>query len=143
MVPAETLRAVREKAELLGGRSLGENGDRVTALALEKALAWCQREDVPEDMEQAAAGVVLALFCSIPRAEEDGGEDAPGPLGSLAPAGAVKSIQRGDTCVTFASGGESGASGGAASALSGGTVSAALAELAPWRRPGRLKGGTA
>lgn len=144
-IPERTVRAVRDKAELLnGGASLGEIGDAVTALALERALAWCQREDVPRDMEQAAARVALALFRSLPEAEEtEEGEDAAqDPLEGLVPAGAVKTIQRGDTSITFASSGGvtlPGASGGSAGTWE--TVEEALAGLAPWRRLGRLREG--
>lgn len=64
---AETLRAVRVKAELLnGGASLGEAGDAVAEMAVERALAYCQRTNVPRDMEQAVGALALALWASIP-----------------------------------------------------------------------------
>ena len=107
MTGADKAAAIREKAERLAGRSLGENGDALTEMAMERACAWCGREDIPEAMEQAVAALVLALA--------DGGEG-----------GAVKSVTRGDTAVTYA--------------VSDGQ-SAALAGLAPWRRLGRLKEG--
>lgn len=172
MVPAETVRAVRAKAELLnGGASLGEAGDALTELAVQKALAHCRRRDVPEDMEQAVAALALALFWTVPRsAASGGGGDTPEAAGAEAPeaapedssaasggslgdlagnwealiaAGAVKSIQRGDTSISFnASAGEALSS--ALAAASGAdaarpTVEAALAELAPWKRLGRLE----
>lgn len=180
-VPEETLRAVRAAAELLnGGASLGEAGDAVAELAVQRALAYCQRPDVPGDMVPAAAALVLALYGSIPWAEEagdtgdtgdtgetgdggetgdagetgDGGEAGNAPAGggntsgsaagpdweALLAAGAVKTIQRGDTSITFSSGGSAAASavlGRKSAALP--TVEAALEGLAPWRRLGRLK----
>ena len=107
--------SVREKAELLGNVSLGENGDALAEIAIQRALAWCQREDMPEAMEQAAAEALLALFRALPRADED-------------------------TSVTFST--PASSAGGSASTLSGGKgglPSAALEALAPWRRLGRLK----
>lgn len=38
--------AIREKAERLAGRSLGENGDALTEMAMERACAWCGQEDI-------------------------------------------------------------------------------------------------
>lgn len=183
MVPAETVRAVRAKAELLnGGASLGEAGDALAEIAVQRALAYCRRRDVPEDMEQAVAALALALFRTVPQSAASGGEEAPdapeaapdasgggdtpgdapeaapedssavsgGSPGSLAgnwealiAAGAVKTIQRGDTSISFnASAGEALSS--ALAAASGAdaarpTVEAALAELAPWKRLGRLE----
>lgn len=173
MVPAETVRAVRAKAELLnGGASLGEAGDALAEIAVQRALAYCRRRDVPEDMEQAVAALALALFRTVPQSAASGGEEAPedsenasgaseaapedssaasgGSLGGLAgnwealiAAGAVKTIQRGDTSISFnASAGEALSS--ALAAASGAdaarpTVEAALAELAPWKRLGRLE----
>lgn len=162
MVPAETVRAVRAKAELLnGGASLGEAGDALAEIAVQRALAYCRRRDVPEDMEQAVAALALALFRTVPQSAASGGEDPPedseaapdasgGSLGSpagnweaLIAAGAVKSIQRGDTSISFnTSAGEALSS--ALAAASGAdaarpTVEAALAELAPWKRLGRLE----
>ena len=107
MVTADKLAAIRGKAELLAGRSLGDSGNDLTEMAVQRACAYCNRPDVPEAMEQAVAALVLALA--------DGGEG-----------GAVKSVTRGDTSVTYA--------------VSDGQ-SAALAGLAPWRRLGRLKEG--
>ena len=53
MSGADKAAAIREKAERLAGRSLGENGDALTEMAMERACAWCGREDIPEAMEQA------------------------------------------------------------------------------------------
>ena len=103
MVSADKVFAIRAKAEALAGRSLGDNGNALTEMAAQRACAWCCREDIPEEMEQAVAALALAM---------EGGEG-----------GAVKSVTRGDTSVTYAVG-ESGAP--------------ALAGLAPWRRLGRI-----
>ena len=59
MSGADKAAAIREKAERLAGRSLGENGDALTEMAMERACAWCGREDIPEAMEQAVAEVKL------------------------------------------------------------------------------------
>ena len=79
MSGADKAAAVREKAERLAGRSLGENGDALTEMAMERACAWCGREDIPEAMEQAVAALILDME----------GREA-----------AVKSVTRGDTAVT-------------------------------------------
>lgn len=163
------VRAVRAKAEFLnGGASLGEGGDLLAEIAIQKALAWCQRRDVPEDMEQAVAALALALYRTVPQSGgvsasapeggdetpegADGGETPAGSSGTagsseavgeweaLIASGAVKSVQRGDTAITF----NTSAADGLSSALSGSaaarlTVEAALAGLAPWRRLGRLR----
>ena len=105
MVGADKVAAIRTKAEVLAGHSLGDNGDTLTEMAAQAAMAWCSREDIPEDMEQAVAALTLTM--------EDG------------ESGAVKSVTRGDTSVTYA--------------VSGG-LSPALAGLAPWRRLGQLRG---
>jgi len=75
----DKVKAIRDKAEALGGQSLGEHGDLLVELAAQRACAFCQREDIPEEMEQAVAALVLAL---------SGDETA-------------KMIQRGDTSVTY------------------------------------------
>ena len=59
MTGTDKAAAIREKAERLAGRSLGENGDALTEMAMERACAWCGREDIPEAMEQAVAEVKL------------------------------------------------------------------------------------
>ena len=81
---------------------LGDNGDALTEMAASAAMAWCNREDIPEDMEGAVALMVAALA----------GES-----------GAVKTIKRGDTSVTYDNGSDA----------------KYLAFLNPWRRLGRLK----
>ena len=88
MTGADKVAAIRAKAEVLAGRSLGDNGDALTEMAAQRACAWCNREDIPEDMEQAVAALAIAM---------EGGEG-----------GAVKNVTRGDTSVTYAVG-ESGA----------------------------------
>mgnify|MGYP001772480047 CR=1 FL=1 len=103
MIGADKVAAIRAKAEALAGRSLGDHGTALTEMTAGAAMAWCNREDIPEDMEQAVAALALSM---------EGGEG-----------GAVKSVTRGDTSVTYAVG-DSG--------------SPALAGLAPWRRLGRL-----
>ena len=104
MMTEEKLAAILKKAEVLVGYPLEEYGECLTGFAAALACAWCNREDIPEDMEQAVAALTLTM--------EDGGN------------GAVKSVTRGDTAVTYA--------------VSGG-LSPALAGLAPWRRLGRVK----
>ncbi len=105
MLAADKVSAIRAKAEVLAGHSLGDRGDVLAEMAAQQAMAWCCREDIPEDMEQAVAALALNL------------RDGEG--------GALKSLTRGDTSITYAVG-DSG--------------SPALAGLAPWRRLGRLKG---
>lgn len=79
MRPEQTA-AIREKAEALSGISLGDNGDLLVGIAMERAMAHCNRRDIPPEMEQAVAA--LAVFLA------DGGE-------------AVKSLTRGDTAITY------------------------------------------
>lgn len=152
---AETLRAVREKAELLnGGASLGEAGDALAEMAVGRALAFCQRTDVPEDMEQAVGALLLALWRGLPRSAGDGDETAgdgdesagesagDGPAmdwAALLASGAVKTVQRGDTSITFQSGGAAAASAALSGTETGTGLAAALEDLKPWRRLGRLK----
>lgn len=172
MIPERTLRAeaavqaVRAKAEFLnGGASLGNGGDLLAEIAIQKALAWCQRRDVPEDMEQAVAVLLLALYRTVPQSTDTPGDasgdtdetpeegtpsEGPGSAGgsgsagdweALIASGAVKSVQRGDTAITFntsATEALSSALSGSAAAQSA-TVEEALAALAPWRRLGRLR----
>ena len=104
MVGADKVSVIRAKAEALAGHSLGDNGDTLTEMAAQAACAWCNREDIPEDMET----VVAALTVSLAEGRE-----------------AVKSLTRGDTSVTYDTGG-------------GMAGLASLAALAPWRRLGRL-----
>lgn len=71
--------SIRKKAEVLAGEDLGENGDALVEMAAQRACAYCQRGDIPQEMEQAVAALVLSL------GEGDG----------------VKSVTRGDTAVTY------------------------------------------
>ncbi len=147
-VGPETIRAVREKAERLCGADLGERGDALTEIAVQRALAYCQRDDVPEEMEAAVSVLLLALTDQFPAPKENASlEDCGGesflPGGGAADLGAesaVKSIQRGDTTIVFDT---SAPAGGSASSGAGNTSfpgeAAALAGLVPWRRLGRLK----
>ena len=80
MTGADKVAALRAKAEVLAGRSLGDNGDALTEMAAQRACAWCNREDIPEDMEV----VIAALTVSLAEGRE-----------------AVKSLTRGDTSVTY------------------------------------------
>lgn len=132
MVPEKTVRAVLDRAaELNGGAPLGENAAPLAVTAIRRALAFCQRTDVPEEMEQAVAALLLALLQGLPQGT-DAGENSAAGWEALLDAGAVKSIQRGDTAITFHSGGASSILSGSGTALEG---------LKPWRRLGRLKGG--
>ena len=81
MIGADKVFTIRAKAEALAGRSLGDHGTTLTEMAAQRACAWCCREDIPEEMEQAVAALVLAM---------EGGEG-----------GTVKSVTRGDTSVTY------------------------------------------
>ena len=80
MIGADKVAAIRAKAEVLAGRSLGDNGDALTEMAAQAACAWCNREDIPEEMET----VVAALTVSLSEGRE-----------------AVKAVTRGDTSVTY------------------------------------------
>lgn len=71
--------AIRKKAEILAGGDLGGDGEALVDMAAQRACAYCQRPDIPQDMEQAVAALALAL--------RDGD--------------AVKSITRGDTAITY------------------------------------------
>lgn len=104
MVSADKVSAIRLKAEALAGQTLGEDGHLLVEMAAQRACAFCCREDIPEEMEQAVAALVLTL-----------GETS----------GAVKSITRGDTAISYDA--------------SGGDGSGPMAALAPFRRLGRLK----
>lgn len=103
MMDADKVAAIRTKAEALAGHSLGEHGDLLTEMAAQRACAFCQRQDIPEEMEQAVAALVLTL-----------GEDGE----------AVKAIQRGDTAITYDTGGAA--------------ETAPMRLLAPFRRLGRV-----
>lgn len=80
MVDADKVSAIRAKAEVLAGQSLGEQGDLLAGMAADRACAYCHRPDIPEEMEQAVASLALAMR---------GGE------------GDVKSVTRGDTAVAY------------------------------------------
>ena len=84
MIGADKVAAIRAKAEALAGRSLGDHGTALTEMAAQRACAWCCREDIPEDMEQAVAALALTM---------EGGEG-----------GTVKSVTRGDTSISYAVG---------------------------------------
>ena len=153
ILPEESVRAVLEMAEALAGVSLGERGELLAGMAVRRALIYCQREDVPEDMEQATAVLLLALAGRFPQSGgdvsdgENAGEDAASSGAVFQGAsmeGAVKSIRRGDTTITFdtsagASSEYPGYSGSGTSGESFPGEAAALAALAPWRRRGGLK----
>lgn len=79
MMEQQQLEAIRRKAECLAGAELGEEGDLLVEMAAQRACAYCQREDIPKEMEQAVAELVLQI-----------GADA-----------AVKTVVRGDTSITF------------------------------------------
>ena len=88
MVAADKVASIRAKAEVLAGHSLGDNGDALTEMTAQAACAWCNREDIPEDMEV----VVAALTVSLSEGRE-----------------AVKAVTRGDTSITYdTSGGMTG-----------------------------------
>ena len=53
--------AIRKKAEILAGEDLGGDGDALVDMAAQRACAYCQRDHIPEEMEQAVAALVLAL----------------------------------------------------------------------------------
>ena len=80
MVDADKVSAIRVKAEALAGQSFGANGSLLAEMAAQRACAWCHRPDIPVEMEQAVAALVLAM--------------RPGE-------GDVKSVTRGDTAVAY------------------------------------------
>ena len=80
MVGADKIAAIRAKAEALAGHSLGDNGDALTEMAAQAAMAWCNREDIPEDMEVVVAALTVSLA---------GGREA------------IKAVTRGDTSVSY------------------------------------------
>lgn len=80
MVGADKVSAIRVKAEALAGQSLGEQGILLAEMAAQRACAYCHRPDIPVEMEQAVAALLLAMR---------GGE------------GDVKSVTRGDTAVAY------------------------------------------
>ena len=90
MIAADKIRSIRDRAEVFAGQTLGEHGDALVEMAAQRACAYCQREDIPAEMEQAVAALVLTMM-------EEGGT--------------VKSLTRGDTSITYdtAAGGTQGA----------------------------------
>ena len=74
------LDAILTKAETLFGGELGEKGAALVEMACARALAYCNRPDIPEEMEQAVAALAVGL------ASRESG---------------VKSVTRGDTSVTY------------------------------------------
>ena len=74
------LDAILAKVEALSGGSLGERGAALVEMACARALAHCNRSDIPEKMEQAVAALAVGLD-----SREAG----------------VKSVTRGDTSVTY------------------------------------------
>jgi len=75
--------AILTKAEALAGEPLGEAGGARAGGGGAAAAADCNRSDIPEEMEQAVAAVLVGLVSR----ESD-----------------VKSITRGDTSVTYLDG---------------------------------------
>ena len=82
MLSADKVNAIRTKAELLAGQSLGEHGDLLVEMAAQRACVYCRRDDIPEEMEQAVAALAVVI---------SGAEDGE----------SVKSVQRGDTSITY------------------------------------------
>lgn len=80
MVDADKVASIRAKAEVLAGRAMGDRGDALTEMAAQAAMAWCGREDIPEEMEVVVAALTVSLF--------EGRE-------------AVKAVTRGDTSITY------------------------------------------
>lgn len=108
-VTPQQRQSIVKKAEALFGGPLGPEGETLAEMACQAAMSQCCREDIPEAMEQAVAALMLSMT--------SGGAES----------GAVKSIQRGDTAVTYAVDG-------------GGRAAAACADvLGPWRRLGTVK----
>ncbi len=82
----EQLASIRAKAEALLGSSLGDSGDLLVSMAADRAMAWCRRKDIPVEMEQAVAVLVV----------------------DSASGGAVKALTRGDTSISFETDGSGG-----------------------------------
>ena len=80
MTAADKVSAILTKAEALAGHSLGDRGSALAEMAAQAACAWCDREDIPEDMEV----VVAALTVSLAEGRE-----------------VVKALTRGDTSITY------------------------------------------
>ena len=71
--------AIRKKAAVLAGEDLGEAADALVDMAAQRACAHCQRQDIPQEMEQAVAALAVSM------------RDGDG----------VKSITWGDTAITY------------------------------------------
>lgn len=79
-VSTEQLARILALAETLAGESFGERGSVLAQIACDRAMAFCCRDDIPQEMEQAVA----SLLCAVEGAQSG-----------------VKSVTRGDTAVTF------------------------------------------
>ena len=79
-VSQEQLARILALAEVLAGESFGEQGLTLAEIAAERAMAYCNRDDIPQEMEQAAASLLCGLNGAV---------------------GDVKSVTRGDTAVTY------------------------------------------
>ena len=80
MTAADKESAILTKAEALAGHSLGDRGSALAEMAAQAACAFCNRADIPREMEQAVAMLALEL--------QEG-------------CGSVASVRRGDTAVTY------------------------------------------
>ena len=76
----EQLQNILRKAQCLAGEELGEQGELLVEMAAQRACAYCQREDIPREMEQAVAELALQM-----------GQE-----------GMIQAVVRGDTSITFA-----------------------------------------
>lgn len=103
--------AILEKARAIFGGELGPQEALLVQMACDWAMSQCCRKDIPQEMEQAVAALAVSMTA--------GGTES----------GTVKSIQRGDTAVTYAVGSRS----------SGSDARRAADALAPWRRMGTVK----
>ena len=79
-VSSEQLERILTLAETLAGESFGERGLTLAQIACERAMTFCNRTDIPQEMEQAVA----SLLCAVEGRQSD-----------------VKSVTRGDTAVTY------------------------------------------
>lgn len=79
-VSQEQLAHILALAEVLAGESFGEYGTELAQMAADGAMSYCNRDDIPQEMEQAVA----LMLC-----------------GMEAAGSGVKSVTRGDTAVTY------------------------------------------
>ena len=79
-VSQEQLARILALAEALAGETFGERGLTLAQMACERAMTFCNRDDIPTEMEQAVA----SLLCTVEGSQSD-----------------VKSVTRGDTAVTY------------------------------------------